>query len=581
MAAIELVDPAQPVEALEWLYDKAQRKLERMVRDALESGKLGQVDYLNARLAAVRAALVKLQRDSDTAAARAVVNAYLVAAQATDRVSDAVGTSFGGGLHEQALARLVGDVTLRLNNAIVQCGRRIDDAYRAAALETVGGGIARGATRREVTQDLLGELDRRGITGFTDRSGRTWRLDTYATMVARTTTREAMTQGTVQRLLELGTDLVTISSHRDPCAICQPLDGNSYSLSGNSGRYPVIPMLPPFHPNCKHVLTPGGASFEDFAGSMMEPEPVELKPVEEFELDEAAAAAIDAEVGDLPEGPWGAELIQAVSTEQFQAKLDSYSPQDLDQVMEAGRMVRLRAGMPDLPPEDANQKLQQLAGQADYVRYLRKRVRMERDDPDFTPAERQMNKNVLRKAEADLKKLREETGSYALDEHVALLKALREASPGWGEGEISLVHHRTNISPSFADRFRRVAAYLPRSWADKRFVMLDTPKQGAVAGSSSRSYALPEKVFMGTDEFDVMLHEFVHVIQFGTGWKLDPDAPFNKLARELHKRRTKGERLKQLRRIYPGRVTARWRSRARIATGTRTPGRSTTASRWS
>ena len=322
MAAIELIDPAQPVEALEWLYDKAQRKLERMVRDALESGKLGQVDYLNARLAAVRAALVKLQRDSDTAAARAVVNAYLVAAQATDRVSDAIGTSFGGGLHEQALARLVGDVTLRLNNAIVQCGRRIDDAYSAAALEAVGGGIARGATRREVTHDLLGELDKRGITGFTDRAGRTWRLDTYATMVARTTTREAMTQGTVQRLLELGTDLVTISSHRDPCAICEPLDGNSYSLSGNSERYPVIPMLPPFHPNCKHVLTPGGASFEDFAGSMMNPEPVELEPaVEEVELDEAAVAAIAAEAVPA-EGPWDAELIQSVTTEQFQDKLN-------------------------------------------------------------------------------------------------------------------------------------------------------------------------------------------------------------------------------------------------------------------
>ena len=263
-------------------------------------------------------------------------------------------------------------------------------------------------------------------------------------------------------------------------------------------------------------------------------------------------AAIDAEADVLPEGPWNAELIQAVSTEQFQRKLDTYSPESLDEVMEAGRMVKLRAGMPDLPPEDANQKLQQLAGQADYVRYLRKRVRSERDDPDFTFDERKMTKNVLRKAEADLKKLREETGSYALDEHVALLKALREASPGWGEGEINLAHHRTNISPSFADRFRRVAAYLPRSWADKRFVVLDTPKQGAVPGSSARSYALPEKVFMGTDEFDVMLHEFIHVIQFGTGWKLDPDALFNKLARELHKRRTKGERLKQLRRIYPG-----------------------------
>ena len=81
-----------------------------------------------------------------------------------------------------------------------------------------------------------------------------------------------------------------------------------------------------------------------------------------------------------------------------------------------------------------------------------------------------MTKNALRKAEADLKKMREQTGSYALDEHAVLLKALKEASPGWGEGEIDLRQSRSDSVTSLAERFRRVAAYLPRSWADGRFV---------------------------------------------------------------------------------------------------------------
>lgn len=147
-------------------------------------------------------------------------------------------------------------------------GRRVDDPYRRLALEAVAGGIVSLDTRRQVSQQLARRLIAEGVTdattGFVDRAGRRWPLTAYAAMVARTTTREAMTAGTVNRLLEHGLDLVTISSHSHAADECSPYDGQTFSLSGDDDRYPRLDRRPPFHPNCGHVLGPASANLDDY-----------------------------------------------------------------------------------------------------------------------------------------------------------------------------------------------------------------------------------------------------------------------------------------------------------------------------
>lgn len=145
-------------------------------------------------------------------------------------------------------------------------GRREDDPYRSAALEQVGQGLVAMDTRREVTAQLAERLIREGttdaLTGFVDRAGRRWPLETYTKMVARTTTREAVSRGTVNRLAEAGQDLVEISSHAHKADECTPYDGQTFSLEGATPGYEVLDQLPPFHPNCLHVVTPAGADLE-------------------------------------------------------------------------------------------------------------------------------------------------------------------------------------------------------------------------------------------------------------------------------------------------------------------------------
>ena len=83
-------------------------------------------------------------------------------------------------------------------------------------------------------------------------------LDRCAQMVARTTTREAMTQGTINRLREHGITLAQVSAHNAE-DFCRYYENAVVSLDGPHPVYPPISAInggPPFHPRCVHALTP-------------------------------------------------------------------------------------------------------------------------------------------------------------------------------------------------------------------------------------------------------------------------------------------------------------------------------------
>lgn len=86
-------------------------------------------------------------------------------------------------------------------------------------------------------------------------NGRKYKADYYAELVARTRTREAQTQATINTILSFGEHLVRVSDHNTETKLCQEFEGHVYSLTGEGG-YPLLGDYPPFHPNCLHVLTP-------------------------------------------------------------------------------------------------------------------------------------------------------------------------------------------------------------------------------------------------------------------------------------------------------------------------------------
>lgn len=164
-------------------------------------------------------------------------------------------------VHRAAVEAIAANMTNQLKDATAYVGRRIEDNVRQATLEAAAQKFATGQTLKQTKAELIREFTDAGLTGIKDSAGREWRLDTYAEMVARTTTAEAANAGIMNQLKGYGHDLVKMSQHRATCPICAPYEGRVYSMTGKTEGYPRLDQVPGFdmgymnfHPNCRHVV---------------------------------------------------------------------------------------------------------------------------------------------------------------------------------------------------------------------------------------------------------------------------------------------------------------------------------------
>lgn len=144
-----------------------------------------------------------------------------------------------------------------LENASFQVLRKADDAYTKVMTNATTGLLAGTDTRVQASQKMLNEFAEKGITSFVDKAGRNWDLSSYAEMCARTVSSHAALQGHIDRQIEVGEDLVKVSSIGTTCPICARWQGVVLSISGNSAKYHSVEEAKAsglFHPNCKHTL---------------------------------------------------------------------------------------------------------------------------------------------------------------------------------------------------------------------------------------------------------------------------------------------------------------------------------------
>jgi hypothetical protein len=158
-------------------------------------------------------------------------------------------------------------------------GRHVDDSFRRAALRSVAYHVTAGTDVETAAKQMEAQLKRDSIRAFTDKAGRQWKLNTYTKMVIRTTTREAVTQGTVSGMQTTGHDIYQVSHHQNSCHICLPYDGKVFSFPWApdvvKAKYPVAPELgeygdyPPFHVQCRHILAAATQTFDEIEAALL------------------------------------------------------------------------------------------------------------------------------------------------------------------------------------------------------------------------------------------------------------------------------------------------------------------------
>ncbi|MGV8846382.1 phage minor capsid protein [Tessaracoccus sp.] len=164
---------------------------------------------------------------------------------------------------------LMKEAVSKVTGQHAQILRSAEDIYRkvittASASQTLGA-----VNHRQAVQKALDTFATNGVTGFVDKSGRRWDLESYTKMATHTATHRAHIEGHLNALTDLGVSLVYVSDHRGECDLCRPWEGKVLLISGDP-RTPLPPGVPIagtlagaqsagfMHPFCRHTL---GAYF--------------------------------------------------------------------------------------------------------------------------------------------------------------------------------------------------------------------------------------------------------------------------------------------------------------------------------
>ena len=238
-------------------YEQAEREILDRINRALLRG--NQTEYLAAMKKNVEAILQQLREGNRTWCEQAIPRVYTEGLRNADAMLKDVGVSVKAGfgaIHQQAAQVLAENAYQRFEDVVQVIGRQVNDIYRELALENVRGTVVGYDTWKQTARRFREQLAERGVTGFKDRTGRMWNMRTYTEMVARTTTMEAHLQGTANRLVEQGHDLVKVSTHLGACEKCLPWQGKILSITGKTEGYPTLEEAKEaglFHPNCRHA----------------------------------------------------------------------------------------------------------------------------------------------------------------------------------------------------------------------------------------------------------------------------------------------------------------------------------------
>lgn len=254
------------------LYETAMKELYREI--AYREHRGNATTYQRRLLKKVQDILKGLKKKTPTAVRAALEQAFK--AGISDFIKD-TGFTLEPRINWRQLNIMIQNTTDQLTLATNRVGRIWQDAIRQAGIEATQHKLATGQTVDQMRRQLLTELlninpkGRDGQTGIITKRG-TMRLDSYAKLVARSTTAEAQNASKLSMAAEHGYDLVRFTQHSPTCEVCIQYEDRLFALTKEAanGKYKGTrgePLHFPFlydtafvsgynniHPNCRHRL---------------------------------------------------------------------------------------------------------------------------------------------------------------------------------------------------------------------------------------------------------------------------------------------------------------------------------------
>ncbi|GAB2646280.1 hypothetical protein GCM10027169_13070 [Gordonia jinhuaensis] len=213
---------------------------------------------------------VAAQEAASLAINRGAAVAQAEIAKAITPATTAMTSSVGASIDTYALTAAAADLTQTLDATRPRIFRSITDAYRDVIAKAAQPAMVGAQTQREVVARALSDFARKGITGFRDRSGRQWEMQSYVDMATRSALMNAAVEGHTAKLEANGFDLVIISDVPQECERCRPWEGKVLSLSGRptteakwangkpvkiAGTLAQARSAGLYHPGCRHSHT--------------------------------------------------------------------------------------------------------------------------------------------------------------------------------------------------------------------------------------------------------------------------------------------------------------------------------------
>lgn len=208
------------------IINKYVQTIPQAVKDAMNDSRLEALSEIEDKLAsaALSGYLVQPVTDGTVDVAKAF------SAQAVDQLNLVNQTMLNSSLQ----AYQTGMYTMRQGMQTITAQAELDEAQEIinfAAGKTVLGT----ETRDEALRKALKKLNQNGITGFYDRTGRSWSAEAYVNMDIRTTVHNTYIQSIKTRQEDYNSQVFQVSAHAGARPLCYPYQGKLYSWDGSAG----------------------------------------------------------------------------------------------------------------------------------------------------------------------------------------------------------------------------------------------------------------------------------------------------------------------------------------------------------